>query len=164
MRDDSTWLRKHLELCGYEVIDLTYLRQEQIEDSLESLYLVKLRMLGEVLERIVCKHIFKMGQSLDMYSKNIQVLDMLGKDDEVIFPVSDGKRIELDDREPIMKGGGLSDNTVIFFKDYVSVREHIFDGDKLIQVVFWVRTDEQRWLNKDKFGFYRPTQMSKLEI
>ena len=44
MRDDSTWLRKHLELCGYEVIDLTYLRQEQIEDSLESLYIVKLRM------------------------------------------------------------------------------------------------------------------------
>lgn len=93
-KDDTAWLKKHLALCGYEVIDLTYLRQEKIEHRLEDLYSAKLRLFGQVVERLVCKHVTRFGQSLDMYSKNIQVIDMLGEGDEVIFPRSDGKEMQ----------------------------------------------------------------------
>ena len=156
---DQEWILEHLEICGYQVEDITYLGKEEIEDSYERLYIVKLRFFGELVERIVYKH----GQCLDMISKNIQVKDMLGNADKVFFPRSNGKKVELAERLPLMEEGELTPDTVIFYEDYVLLREHFFTGEHLLQVVCCVRTDDHEFLNYGKFGKYRVTILTEVD-
>lgn len=147
---DQEWILDHLKICGYQVEDISYLGYEEIEKSSEQLYLVKLSFFGELVERIVYRH----GQCLDMISKNIQVKDMLGKSDAVVFPRSNGKIVRLADRHPIMKKE-LTPDTVLFYEDYVSLREHFFIGRHLRQLVCWIRNDESRnSLDYGKYGHY----------
>lgn len=139
---DQKWILEHLKICGYEVEDITYLGYEEIEKSGEQMYLIKLIFFGESVERIVYKH----GQCLGMLSKNIQVKDMLGKPDEVIFPRSNGQEIRMAERHPIMKKE-ITPDTVLFYEDYVLLREHFFTGRHLLQVLCWVRNDDAKISN-----------------
>lgn len=158
MKDDQKWILEHLKICGYQVEDITYLGNEEIEEFNERLYLVKLMFFDEIVERIVYKH----GQCLDMISKNIQVKDMLGKADNVIFPRSNGE-IRLAERRPLMEGD-ITLDTVIFYEDYVLLREHFFTGKHLDQVVCWVRTDDpQPYLDYGKYGHYRLTILTQVD-
>lgn len=150
---DQEWILKHLKVCRYQVEAISYLGREEIEKSYEELYLVKLNFFGELVERIVYRHC----ECLDMISKNIQVKDMLGKADEVFYPRSDGQEIKLDKRRPIMVGE-LNPNTVLFYEDYVSLREHFFEGKNLVQVACFIRTDDLRTsLDYGKYGLYKLT-------
>ena len=151
---DKEWILEHLEICGYQVEEITYLGGEEIEKmSYERLYLVKLNFFGELVERIVYKH----GQCLDMISKNIQVKDMLGKADKIFFPRSNGQNVGLAERRPLMEND-LTPDTVLFYEDYVLLREHFFTGRHLLQVVCWVRTDDCKlYLDCGKYGHYKPS-------
>lgn len=156
---DQEWILEHLEICGYQVEDITYLGGEDIEKSYERLYLVKLRFFGELVERIVYRH----GQCLDMISKNIQVKDMLGEADNIIFPRSNGQNVTLAERRPLMESD-LTPDTVIFYEDYVLLREHFFTGRHLVQVVCWVRTDDPKlYLDYGKYGHYKTTIITKVD-
>lgn len=147
---DKKWILEHLEICGYQVEELSYLCDEEIEKSCEYLYTAKLKFSGETVERIV----FKRGQCLEMLSKNIEVKDMLGKDDNLIFPRANGKQVAMAERCPIMPKGELTPDTVIFYEDYVSLREHFFEGKRFVELVCWVRTDSCCSLNWKKYGRY----------
>lgn len=148
---DGKWILEHLKICGYQVEDLSYLCHEKIETIYEDFFTVKLNFFGETVERIVFKH----SQCLDMISKNIQVKDMLGKDDNVIFPRNDGKQVALAERRPIMGSSNeISPDTVLFYEDYVSLREHFFEGNHCVQFVSWVRTDKFCSLDWGEYGRY----------
>lgn len=126
---------------------------EEIEKSYEQLYLVTLRFFGELVERIVYQH----GECLDMISKNIQVKDMLGKDNNVIFPQNNGQHVKLAERRPLIKED-ITPDTVIFYEDYVLLREHFFKSKHLLQVVCWVRNDDSSIsLDYGKYGRYVTT-------
>ncbi len=147
------WILEHLKSCRYQVEELGYLQCDKIgkDYAYEDLYTVKLNFFGETVERIVFKH----GQCLDMLSKNIQVKDMLGKQDNVIFPRNNGKQVALAERRPIMGGSNeLSPDTVLFYEDYVSLREHFFEGSHCVQFVSWVRTDNLCSLDWGEYGRY----------
>lgn len=150
---DQEWILEHLKVCRYQVEAISYLGYEKIEKSYEELYLVKLNFFGETVERIVYRH----GKCLDMISKNIQVKDMLGKADKVFYPRSDGQEIKLDKRCPIM-GGDLNPDTVLFYEDYVSLREHFFEGKNLVQLACFIRSDDLRTsFDYGKYGLYKLT-------
>jgi len=150
---DGKWILEHLKICRYQVEDLSYLCHKEIgkDYAYEDLYTVKLNFFGETVERIVFKH----GKYLDMISKNIQVKDMLGKDDNVIFPRSNGKQVALAERRPIIgKSNEISPDTVLFYEDYVSLREHFFEGNHCVQLVSWMRTDNLCSLDWGEYGRY----------
>ena len=151
---DRQWILEHLKSCRYQVEELSYLCREEIGKNYEILYTVKLNFFGEVVERIVFKH----AKCLDMISKNIQVKDMIGKGDDVIFPRDDGKEVALAKRLPIMcESNDITPDTVLFFEDYVSLREHFFEGKDCVQLVCWVRTDSRCSLDWEKYGRYLMT-------
>ena len=148
---NGKWILEHLKSCGYQVEELSYLCHTEIGKNYEDLYTVKLSFFCETVERIVFKH----GQCLDMLSKNIQVKDMLGKDDNVIFPRNNGKQVDLAERSPIMGNSNeISLDTVLFYEDYVSLREHFFVGNRFVQFVAWVRTDNSCSLDWGEYGQY----------
>lgn len=148
------WILERLENCSYQVEELRYFCHEEIGKNYEDLYTVKLNFFGETVERIVFKH----GQCLDMISKNIQVKDMLGKENNVIFPRNNGKQVALAERRPIMGGSNeISPDTVLFYEDYVSLREHFFEGNHCVQLTFWVRTDKFCSLDWGEYGRYLTT-------
>lgn len=165
--DEKEWILKHLRICGYQIEEISFLTFEEIAKQHENLYSIKLRFGEELVDRIVFQH----GQCLDMLSKNIQVIDMLGKNNDVIFPKNnDGTKIELSERYPIIMGenkypDNIAADTVLFYENFVSLREHFFKGNRFIQMVCWVRTDIKNcFLNWGKYGFYRPTIYTPLKI
>ena len=151
-------IRKLLQICGYDVVDIEFYENIIIEGVPEELYKVKLRLFGEVVERIVFKH---GNYCLDMLSKNIHIVDMFGKDDEIILPRCNGREISLDPTHPYMNGDG-SLKEILFFEDYVSLREHFFERNQFIQMVCSVRTDDSCTLNLEDFGDYKITVMTTL--
>jgi len=94
---------------------------------------------------------------LSMISDNIQVSDMFGKDDKVIFPRTNGREVNLAERRPLLNSDP-NPNAVFFYEDYVLLREHFFEKNQCIQLVCGVRTDEAKGsLNYGKYGRYEVT-------
>lgn len=155
--NDQKWISEALKICGYHIKDITYLGHEEIAESVEQLYLSRVFFSGEIVERIVYKH----GQCLDMISKNLQVIDMFGKDDTLIFPNINGEKAQLAERYPIMENK-ISADTVLFYKDYVSLREHFFSGRQCIQLVSWIRNDASKnSIDFGKYGRYVMTSIAR---
>ncbi len=145
---DQERILNHLKICGYQVEDITFVGYDEIEDRDEELYLAKIVFLGETVERIVYWH----SDCLSMISKNIQVKDMMGNDDQLIFPRGKGQDIKLISPCPITD---ITPDTVLFYEDYVSLREHFFQGNRFIQIACWIRNDESiHALDFEKYGRY----------
>ena len=152
---DMEWIRRHLRDCFYEVEEISFLGTEKIINEEESMFLVKIVYFGQTVDRIVFRH----GQTMVMLAKNIQVADMLMGED-IVFPQSNGKNMGLSEKPPIKGGNELTANSILFYKEYVSMREHIFNGNKLEVLVCGVKTDRNRSsLNFGEYGDFKVTKI-----
>lgn len=102
-----------------------------------------------------------------MISKNLQIKDMLGNSDHLIFPKANKQKIKFANHLPISRNTtenpDIDPDMVIFFEDYVLVREHFFQGDHLLQVTVLIRSDEPlACFNYEKYGLYTLASYTKL--
>ena len=150
---DMEWIRRHLRDCFYEVEEISFLGTEKILDEAESMFLVKINYFGQTVDRIVFMHL----QTMVMLSKNIQVADMMMGED-IVFPQSNGKNMVIAEKPPI-KGGNECTSSILFYEEFVSMREHIFNGNKLEVLVCGVKTDRNgSSLNFGEYGDFKVTK------
>lgn len=158
---EKKWILEHLKMCGYQLQEkeILHLGREEIEKVVTNIYLVKIILLGEMVERIVWKH----GDCLDMVSRNIQVKDML-RNEDIVFPRKDGKEIRMSNKSPIMQNDEITPESVIFYEDFVLLREHFFEANKFVQVACWVITDDPKTcLQFEPYGNYTLTVLTQLD-
>lgn len=143
------WIKEHLEQF-YDI--------EKIEKT-ESFCIRKEYYRGYYIyikhEKITTQHlVFRHGNCIDMLSKSAQVKEF-GEHFDIIFIGDDHAHI----LECYKNGADLNPDTVLVYPDYVSLREHFFEGMKLIRVAQWLRDDTARYaLNWEQFGKYILTQ------
>ena len=94
-----------------------------------------------------------------MISKNLQIKDMLGNSDHLIFPKANKQKIKFANHLPISRNTtenpDIDPDMVIFFEDYVLVREHFFQRGHLLQVAVLIRSDGPlNYFDYEKYGRY----------
>ena len=100
----------------------------------------------------VTKHlVFLSGKCVDMLSNTAQVKDFGGKDiDFITIGYKSAPILEF-----YQNGDDINLNTILVYEDYVSLREHFFEGNELVQLSQWLRNDSEICaLNWDNYGRY----------
>lgn len=106
-------------------------------------------------EEVITEHlVFRYGKCIDMLSKSAQVKEF-GESFDVIFIGEEHAPI----LEYYKNGDDFNLDTILVYPDYISLREHFFEGKRLVQVAQWLRNDTARCaLNWEQFGRYVLTQ------
>ena len=159
-------------MTTYEKRDLVRIKKylkplyniEKIEDAgyieaKETRYHVFHCYLRHANTRVVTEHlVFMHGKCVDMLSKTAQVKDFGQEDDLDFITVGDKTAPILD----VYKNGEeFNQNTILVYGDYVSLREHFFEEDKIVECVQWLRNDSvAQALNWGHYGRYVMTVIS----
>ena len=100
----------------------------------------------------VTKHLaFLTGQCVEMLSNTVQLKDFGEKNFDFITIGDEPAPI----LEIYQNGDNINLDTILVYGDYVSLREHFFKGNELVQLVQWIRNDSERYaLNWNDYGRY----------